>query len=132
MPPKLNRLLIRVSRGRVGVRKRGIPIGLLTTTGRRSGEPRTVPVMYLRDDDRFFVVASNGGFDSPPDWLRNLDETPDARFEVDGEQRLVRGRILAGDEKDEWWPALVAHNPLWAAYQRYTDRDIAVVSLEPR
>lgn len=133
--PKLsgraNRLLIRFSGGRLGARKRGIPIGLLTTTGRRSGRPRTTPLMYLKDGERYLVVASNGGHSPPPAWLLNLEANPGASFEPNGRRLRVRGRIVDPGERSRLWPRLVEHNPLWAGFQSYTERETAVLSLEP-
>jgi len=129
---RANRLVFRLSRGRIGSRKRGIPIGLLTTTGRASGRPRTVPLMYLADGGRYLVVASNGGRAAPPAWQRNLEADPDAVFEPAGGRVEVRARVVDADEKRALWPRLVAHNPLWAHYQAATSREIAVVSLEAR
>lgn len=131
IPPRVNRLLIRLTHGRVGSRKRGIPIGLLTTKGRKTQKPRTVPVMFLEELGRYVIVASNGGYDHPPSWLLNLRANPDAQFESAGRQVRVRCRVVGSAEKHELWPRLVALNPLWSAYQTYTDRDLAVVSLEP-
>lgn len=133
--PKLsgraNRMVIRLSRGRLGVSKRGIPIALLTTTGRRSGRLRTVPLMYMQEGGRFLVVASNAGLDRPPAWFRNLESCPDATFEPGGRPVTVQARIVDDDERARLWPRLVAHNPLWAGFQSYTDRETAVVSFDP-
>jgi F420H(2)-dependent quinone reductase len=133
--PKLigraNLLLIRLSGGRLGSRKRGVPIGLLTATGRRSGSPRTTPLMYLEDGERYLVVASNGGHSRPPAWLLNLEANPQASFAPNGRRLRVRGRIIDAGERSRLWPRLVDHNPLWAGFQSYTERETAVVSLEP-
>lgn len=128
---RANRMVIRASRGRLGSRKRGIPIGLLTTTGRRSQRERTVPLMYLDHGDRFLIVASNAGYDRPPAWLLNLEANPAALFEPRGNRVAVRGRVVSADERTQLWPRLVEHNPLWNAFQSYTDRDNVVVALEP-
>ena len=133
--PKLaghaNRLLIRLTRGRLGSRKRGIPIGLLTSTGRRSGQPRTTPLMYLEAEDRYLVVAANGGYDRPPAWLRNLEASPEAQFELDGRRLRVQARVLDPAERARLWPRLIAPNPLWAGFQSYTERETTVVALDP-
>ena len=128
---RANRLVIRLSRGRFGSSKRGIPIGLLTTRGRRSGRPSTVPLMYLDDGGRYLVVAANSGLDRPPDWFLNLKANREARFQPDGRRRAVCARIVEGEERSQLWPRLVRHNPLWGAFQSYTQRETAVVSLEP-
>jgi deazaflavin-dependent oxidoreductase (nitroreductase family) len=86
--------------------------------------------MYLDDGDRFVVVASNSGFDPPPAWLLNLQSSPSATFAPAGRTIAVRARVADADERAELWPRLVAHNPLWAAYQSCTTRQTAVVVLE--
>jgi deazaflavin-dependent oxidoreductase (nitroreductase family) len=126
----MNRRMIRLTGWRAGHQRRGIPIGLLTTTGRRSGKERTTPLMYLDDGGRCLVVASNSGFDSHPDWYLNLLETPLATFERGRERETVQARTLDADEAAEVWSRLEGHNPLWAAYQRLTERRLPVVALE--
>lgn len=126
----MNRRIIRMTGWRAGSQRRGIPIGLLTTTGRRSGTPRTTPVMYLEDGGRFLVVPSNSGFDHHPDWFLNLVASPTATFEAEGVEWQVRATVLDGAEASDRWPSLVAHNPLWGAYQELTDRRLPVVSLD--
>lgn len=126
-----NRRIFRLTGGRLGSSARGIPIGLLTTTGRRSGRPRRVALMYLKDGDRYLLVGSNSGYDSPPAWLLNLQAEPAALFEPKGKSLAVRARPVDRDEHALLWPRLVAHNPLWGAFQTYTDRHTTVVALEP-
>jgi F420H(2)-dependent quinone reductase len=132
--PKLsgraNRAVYRFSGGRVGGAKRGIPIGLLTMTGRRSGKSRTVPVMYLDDGTRFLVVASNGGFDAPPAWYVNLKADPRAAFRTRSGTAKVVARDLTDAERTDVWGRLVLHNPLWGAFQSCTERQTTVVALE--
>jgi F420H(2)-dependent quinone reductase len=126
----MNRRIIRATGWRAGARRRGIPIGLLTTTGRRSREQRTTPLMYLDDGERYLVVASNSGFGAHPAWFLNLLAEPDVSFEREGEKERVMARVLDPTEAAEVWPRLEAHNPLWAAYQRLTERQLPVVALE--
>lgn len=125
-----NRAVYRLSGGRVGGAKRGVPIALLTTTGRRSGRPRTVPVMYLETGGRVLLVASNAGFDAPPAWFFNLLAHPEAEWRTGSERRAMVGRVVDDAERDALWPRLIDHNPLWEAYQSYTDRRLPVVALE--
>jgi deazaflavin-dependent oxidoreductase (nitroreductase family) len=129
--PRLHRAAYQASGGRLGTSKRGIPVALLTTTGRHSGQPRTTPVMVLEDGARFLAVASNAGFDQPPAWLRNLEANPEATLQLGGSGRLVRGRVLDADERAGCWESLVAHNPLYADFQQRTAREVAVIALEP-
>ena len=126
-----NRIAFRLTRGRLGGKVMGVPIGLLTTTGRRSGRTRTVPVVYLENGGQFLVVASNSGFDAPPAWLLNLRETPDGVLRTRGGIERVVAHELAGSEREENWLRLVKHNAMWGAYQTCTERQLAVVALEP-
>jgi deazaflavin-dependent oxidoreductase (nitroreductase family) len=129
---KMHGLVYRVSGGRVGSRVKGIPVLLLTTTGRRSGQDRTVPLMYLPDAERMLVVASNAAEpDNPPGWWFNLSASPRAAVRVEGEAFGVDARIMDEAERREWWPRLVAHNPNWGRYQSETDRPCSVVVLTP-
>lgn len=124
---RLNLAALRLTRGRLGSSKRGVPIGRLTTTGRRSGQQRTVPLMYLERDREIFIVVSNCGFDAPPAWFLNLEADSRAKWEG----RAVIGRQLATEERDAIWDELVAHNPLWAGFQAETERQLGVVALKP-
>jgi F420H(2)-dependent quinone reductase len=126
-----NRVAHRLSGGRIGGSKRGVPIGLLTTVGRRSGKRRTVPLMYMQDGDRFLVVASNAGLDVPPAWYLNLQRDAEAIFRPRDESIPVLGRELSDAEQREVWGRMTSHNPLWAAFQDCTARRTAVIALEP-
>jgi deazaflavin-dependent oxidoreductase (nitroreductase family) len=105
---------------------------LLTTTGRRSGEPRTTPLIYGRNGDDFLVVASKGGADEPPAWYVNLQHQPEAEIQVLDETIPVRARTAADAEKPDLWETMVAEWPAYDDYQRKTDRPIPVVVLERR
>lgn len=125
-----NRAWFRLSGGRIGGKMFGVPIALLTTTGRRSGRTRTVPVSYLDDGSRYLVVASNSGQDAPPAWLLNLRADPRAGMRTRQGRQAVVAHELSGSERDEMWPRLVRHNAMWGAYRSRTGRRIAVVALE--
>jgi F420H(2)-dependent quinone reductase len=125
-----HRDFLRLTRGRIGGTLLGVPIALLATTGRQSGRTRTVPIVYLDDESRFLVVASNSGLDSPPAWYLNLRAHPDAQIRTrTGIERVV-ARELTAPEREEVWPSLLVHNPMWGAYQSCTERQSAVVALE--
>lgn len=127
---KSNRALFRLTGGRLGGQLLGVPVGLLTTTGRRSGRERTVPVVYLDDGSRYLVAASNNGFDAPPAWCLNLRANPNAELHTrTGIERVV-ARPLTSSERQEVWPRLLQHNPMWGAYQSCTERQFDVVALE--
>lgn len=129
----LNTWVYRATGGRVGGRfLRGAPVLLLTTTGRKSGERRTAPLLYLADQDRFVIVASKGGFSHHPAWYLNLEKSPDVTVQVGSDRREMRARIANDTEKQHLWPKLVAMYRDYDDYQARTDRKIPVVVLEGR
>lgn len=127
----LNVWIFRASRGRLGAKfLRGAPVLLLTTKGRKSGEPRTAPVLYLRDGERIVVVASKGGFSHHPAWYLNLVADPDVEVEVGDTQERRRARVASEAEKKALWPKLTAMYRDFQQYQDRTEREIPVVVLE--
>ena len=112
--------------------KRGSSILLLTTTGHRSGKPRTMPLIYGRSGDDYLVVASNGGSPEPPAWFVNLNEQPEVEVQVLGDRFKARARTATREEKRAMWQEMVRHWPPYDDYQRRTDREIPVVVLERR
>src|SRR5580658_6921583 len=104
---KSNRALFRLTGGRLGGRLLGVPVGLVTTTGRRSGRSRTVPVVYLDDGSRFLVAASNNGFDSPPAWCLNLRASSNAELHTRAGNERVVAHELSESEREEVWPRLL-------------------------
>lgn len=129
---KLNVPVYKLTRGRVLGRVGRAPVLLITTTGRRSREPRTAPVVFLADGERMVVIGSNAGNERPPAWALNLEATPEAEVQVRGARRNVRARIAEGEERDELWRRM---NDQYAGFEHYrerTDRHINVFVLEPR
>src|SRR3954452_18365871 len=104
---------------------------ILTTTGRKSGEPRKAPLIYGEHDGDYLVVASKGGADEPPAWYVNLKADPSATIQVWGEKLAVTARDATDEEKAELWPIMTAEWPAYDEYQKKTDRPIPVVVLEP-
>lgn len=104
---------------------------LLTTTGRKSGKKRTIPLLYLEDGENLVVVASNGGTATHPSWWLNLRVDPEATVEIGGRKLRVRAEKALPEEKERLWPRLVAMYGGYEAYQRRTDREIPVVVLRP-
>lgn len=102
---------------------------LLTTTGRRSGRPRTTPLNYLEDGDRFVVVASYGGDDRDPQWLRNMRADAAASVQIGARHHAVQGRVATAEEKARYWPQMVEMYPGYDKYQARTSREIPVVVL---
>jgi len=126
---RIHTAVYRWSGGRIGARLAGIPMLLLTTLGRTSGRPRTIPLAYLADGEAFVVVASNGGQEWDPAWWRNLQKTPEAQLQVGRETFPARARQATATERARLWPLLTQANPAWAGYQKSTKREIPVVLL---
>ncbi len=138
----LHMSLYRRSGGKIAGRFAKQPMMLLTTTGRRSGQPRVTPLLCIRDGDppgsggvpreRYLAVASFGGDDRDPQWFKNLQANPEATIELGGETIPVRATVATAEEKKALWPKVLAAYKGYASYQRKTERDIPVVILERR
>jgi deazaflavin-dependent oxidoreductase (nitroreductase family) len=126
----LHRRLYRLTGGKVGGRIVSLPVLLLTTTGRRSGRPRTQPLTYAKVDNGYAVIASKGGAPEHPLWYLNLRASPLARVTVGRETRDVRARDAEGEERDRLWHALANVYPGYDRYAGKTSRLIPVVVLE--
>lgn len=111
---------------------RGVPICLLTTTGVKSGLPRTVPLLKLDDGPNVVLVASQGGLPTNPQWLRNVQADPNVTIQVRKSVRQMRARVATPDEREALWPRLVDLYTDFASYQTWTERQIPVVICEPR
>ena len=127
----LNVFLYRLTGGRVGGRVGGVPVLLLITTGRKSGQSRTTPLLYLADRERWVVVASNAGDDRHPAWFLNLRGPGRAEVQVGHSRRPVRAEEASGDEKRRLWPLLTHMYPAYDVYRGRTRREIPVVILSP-
>ena len=112
--------------------RRGSKILLLTTTGRKSGEPRTTPLIHRTDGDGWVVIASKGGADDHPAWFQNLQASPEATIEVKADTIPVTATVAEGEERARLWSAMTEDWPDYDEYQRKTDREIPVVVLTPR
>ncbi|MEQ3553114.1 nitroreductase/quinone reductase family protein [Pseudonocardia nematodicida] len=128
-----HRLVIAVTRGKVGYSAGDMPVVELTTTGRRTGQPRTVLLTApIHGDGRYVVVASRGGDDKHPAWFLNLRANPDVEVAVRGGPRTpMRARIAEPDDRAELWPKIAGKYRNYAGYQRSTEREIPLVHLEP-
>ena len=117
--------------GEVGYLWNGATILLLTTTGRRSGQPRTTPLIFARDGDDYLVVASMGGAPKHPQWYLNLQADPDAEVQVKARHLRVRARTATDEEKPRLWQIVRDQWPNYDVYQTRTERVIPVVVLTP-
>jgi deazaflavin-dependent oxidoreductase (nitroreductase family) len=128
---KLHTRLYRWTGGRLGHSSGGFTHLLLTTTGRKTGEPRTVPLTYMRDGARYVLVASNGGADRHPAWWLNLERNPRATVQVGGETHAVVAARATAEEWADLWPKVKAYNPFYGVYEQITERQIPLVVLRP-
>jgi proline iminopeptidase len=110
--------------------REGSHILLLTTTGRRTGQEHTTPLIFGLEGDNPVIVASKGGAPQHPGWYRNLVKTPAAEVQIKGEKFSVRARDAEGEERERLWELVNQQWPDYAEYQKKTDRQIPVVVLE--
>lgn len=120
----------RANDGKVGGAFEGAPLLLLHSTGARTGQERTNPMMYLPVGDSFAVFASKAGADTNPDWYHNLVAHPEASVEVGTDTIAVTARVLDDDERDPIWREQKARYPGFAEYEARTTRVIPVVMLD--
>lgn len=129
----IHRGLLKVSGGRVGWSTASMPVLKLTTTGRKSGEPRSVMLTSpVQEGDTLVVVASRGGDDHHPAWFLNLRDQPRAEVAFKGASRApYTARVATADERARLWPQVTATYKGYANYQSKTDREIPLVLLTP-
>jgi len=128
-----HRILLKVSGGRLGWTAMDMPVLELTTTGRKSGQPRSVMLTSpLQEGEALIVVASRGGHDHPPAWFLNLRDNPDVEVSLQGKPtQQMRARVATPAERERLWPLVIAGHKNYAGYQSKTTREIALVFLEP-
>jgi deazaflavin-dependent oxidoreductase (nitroreductase family) len=128
----LHRGVMKASFGRVGWTAGKMPVVELTTTGRKSGEPRTVILTSpLQEGDTYVVVASRGGDPTHPAWYLNLRDNPDVEVTIKGKHSKRHARIASAEERAKLWPQVTTAYKGYAGYQEKTDREIPLVFLEP-
>ncbi len=110
---------------------RGVPVLLMTYTGRKTGRRLTTPLLYLPHGRALVVVASKGGLPEDPKWFLNLRDNPDVEVQVGAKIEPRRARVATPAEREQLWPRLVEHYRDFATYQAWTERTIPVVLLEP-
>lgn len=129
----VHRTLLTLSGGRIGWRGGGMPVLKLTTTGRKSGQPRTVMLTSpVQKGDTIVIVASRGGDDFHPAWFLNLQDDPSVGVQFAGKPEApMHARIATTDERADLWPQVTAAYKGYANYQTKTQREIPLVLLEP-
>ncbi len=123
--------LYRKSRGKIWNKMLGMPVLLLTTTGRKSGQPRTTPLVYLRDGNDYLITASKGGSDSHPAWYFNLEAMSEVRIEVRGQAFTTGVTITENEERDQLYDRFKSLGDHFATYEQMAQRTIPVVRLTP-
>jgi len=128
----IHRGLLTISGGRLGWHAGGMPVVELTTTGRKSGQPRTVMLTSpVQEGDAIVIVASRGGDDHHPAWFLNLRDHPDVEVAFAGKpKQAMRARVATPDERAALWPRVTSEYKGYANYQTKTDREIPLVMLE--
>jgi deazaflavin-dependent oxidoreductase (nitroreductase family) len=128
---KAHSSLYRATDGRVGGRFLGGPVLLLNTTGRKSGQRRTTPLLYVIDGEDFVIIASNGGAPKHPAWYLNLKANPDATVEIEGRETRVRAEEASPEDKGRLWQKMVEMYSGYDGYQRKAEREIPLLVLHP-
>ena len=127
---KIHERLYRWTFGLVGGRVDGLDILLLTTTGKRSGRPRCVPLPYFRDGSRYLLVASFGGNANNPHWYANLLTNPSVELQRGGTRWNTQARVAQGAERERLWGHITYEHPRYLRYQARTTREIPVIVLD--
>ena len=124
--------LFKKTNGRFGDKfLRGSEVGILTTKGRKTGEPRDVPLLFLQEDRRIVLVASQGGRDTHPMWYLNVKADANVVFQTKRGTLALVAREATDAERDEYWPRLDAMYPDYANYRSYTERKIPILICDP-
>jgi F420H(2)-dependent quinone reductase len=127
----LSNFLYRSSGGRIAGRMNGGDVLLLTTTGRKTGKQRTLPLIYIRDGSAYVITASAGGADKNPGWFFNVRSNPQATIQVKDKQIKVLAEVAEPEKRSELWAQLVAKMPFYTRYEKRTSRQIPMVILRP-
>lgn len=126
----LHRAIYRLSGGRIFSRMVGCPVVLLTTTGRKSGEPRTAPLFGFEEGQSIVVIPSNAGKKHYPSWYLNLRANPLAQVQVGAQVRQVKAREATAEERERLWPLIVTYYEGYRVYRERTERHIPLVILD--
>ena len=129
---RLHARLYRLTGGRFLPRwAEGMPVLSLTTTGRKSGKPRSTTIIYYEDGEQLVVMPSNAGTDATPAWWLNLQANPEAEVQLGNERRRVRARRATPEEAERLWPRMCESYSGFEDYQAFTEREQPIVVLDP-
>lgn len=109
----------------------GAPVALLTTIGRKSGEPRTTPLIYGSDGERVVFIGSQGGMAGNPLWILNVEKTPEVEVQIGREKKPFVARVAKGEERARLWRLMCEVYADYDQYQHWTEREIPVLVCEP-
>jgi len=121
----------RRTKGKFGGQVAGLPVLLLTTTGRKSGKQHTTPLGFLEDNGDYVIIASNGGQDKNPAWFHNLKANPNATIEIKDQPLQVTAEVALPDRRSRLWDRLVKLSPQYGGYEKKTTREIPMIILHP-
>jgi deazaflavin-dependent oxidoreductase (nitroreductase family) len=125
----IHRAIYSATGGRVGRRIAGMPVLLLTTTGRKSGKRRTAPLTYSEEDGAIVLVGSYGGRPHNPDWFENLIAAGEGEVTIGREARTMTARRATAEERARLWPRITHTYDGYAKYQEKTSREIPLALL---
>ncbi|MEU7630288.1 nitroreductase family deazaflavin-dependent oxidoreductase [Nocardia sp. NPDC049220] len=129
---RANTAAYRASRGKIGGSFYNAPVLLLTTTGRKSGKERTTPLLYLLDEKRYIVVASDRGAPKHPAWYLNLRDHPDVTVQIGSQRISATATEVTGEDRDQLWPRLVEMYQGYDDYTVKTTRTFPIVTFTPK
>lgn len=124
---KFNAFLIHSARGRIGAQLGTQTILILNTVGRKSGQPRSIPIAYFFHEGKYLIVESNWGKDNHSDWYFNLQKQPQASIEAKGRTIKVNASFAEGEEYTRLWEYVTKKHPPYLEYQKMTERKIQPV-----
>ncbi len=124
-------LLYRLTGGKFGGKVQGLGVLLLTTTGRKTGQPRTTPLGYFEAEGNYVIIASNAGSDRHPAWFHNLRNNPHATIQINDRTFEVSAELAGPDQRGLLWARLVEIAPAYANYAKKTRREIPLITLRP-
>ena len=127
---KINAFLIKISNGKIGGKLGTQTILILHTTGRKSGQPRSIPIAYFFHEGKYLIVESNWGKDNHADWYFNLQKQPQASIEVNGRMIKVNASFAEGEEYARLWEYVTKKHAPYLEYQKMTERKIPIVVFE--
>jgi F420H(2)-dependent quinone reductase len=123
--------LYRLTRGAIGGQMSGLKVLLLTTTGRKTGQLRTIPLGYFKQEGNFVLIASNGGANRNPAWFYNLKSNPQVAIQIGNTQMAMQAEQAGSEKREQLWSELVKMAPAYKQYTQRTKREIPMVILQP-